>query len=70
MFVCSNVRRQQFDLANKEAMDESAEWRLKYDVEAERATNCLSELNKVLTIFICILGIKNLFGVFSCLYGY
>ncbi|XP_010253681.1 PREDICTED: uncharacterized protein LOC104594860 [Nelumbo nucifera] len=38
--------RRQFDLANKEAMDEWAEWRLKYDEEAERATTCLKELIK------------------------
>eukprot|EP00262_Sarcandra_glabra_P016270 TRINITY_DN5254_c0_g1_i1.p1 TRINITY_DN5254_c0_g1~~TRINITY_DN5254_c0_g1_i1.p1 ORF type:complete len:134 (-),score=37.99 TRINITY_DN5254_c0_g1_i1:314-715(-) len=36
--------RKEFDLANKEAMDESAEWRLKYDEEVERATHCLKEL--------------------------
>ncbi|XP_010264676.1 PREDICTED: uncharacterized protein LOC104602617 [Nelumbo nucifera] len=36
--------RRQFDLAHKEAMDESAEWRLKYDEEVERATKCLTEL--------------------------
>ncbi|KAH7513204.1 hypothetical protein FEM48_Zijuj12G0171600 [Ziziphus jujuba var. spinosa] len=42
----TELLRRQFDLANKEAMDESAEWRLKYDVEAERATKCLGELNK------------------------
>ena len=28
-------------------MDESAEWRLKYDVEVERSTNCAKELNEV-----------------------
>ncbi|XP_024923523.1 uncharacterized protein LOC107435029 isoform X4 [Ziziphus jujuba] len=43
----TELLRRQFDLANKEAMDESAEWRLKYDVEAERATKCLGELNKI-----------------------
>ncbi|XP_043698714.1 uncharacterized protein LOC122649577 [Telopea speciosissima] len=35
--------RRQFDLANMEAMDESAEWRRKYDEEVERATTCLKE---------------------------
>ncbi|MQL85401.1 hypothetical protein Taro_017919 [Colocasia esculenta] len=29
--------RKQFDRANIEAMDESAEWRMKYDAEVERA---------------------------------
>nr|POE68496.1 hypothetical protein CFP56_77168 [Quercus suber] len=28
-------------------MDESAEWRLKYDVEVERFTNCAKELNEI-----------------------
>ncbi|XP_057427733.1 uncharacterized protein LOC130721028 [Lotus japonicus] len=36
--------RRQFDLANREAMDESAEWRLKYDEEVNRANKCLKEL--------------------------
>ncbi|KAB1223830.1 hypothetical protein CJ030_MR2G009183 [Morella rubra] len=39
--------RRQFDLANKEAMDESAEWRLRYDKEAERTTKCVNELRKI-----------------------
>ncbi|XP_004304431.1 PREDICTED: uncharacterized protein LOC101312560 isoform 1 [Fragaria vesca subsp. vesca] len=39
--------RRQFDLANREAMDESAEWRLKYDVEAERSTKCMNELKQI-----------------------
>ncbi|XP_050379489.1 uncharacterized protein LOC126796807 [Argentina anserina] len=39
--------RRQFDLANREAMDESAEWRLKYDVEAERSTRCINELKQL-----------------------
>ncbi|PRQ43543.1 hypothetical protein RchiOBHm_Chr3g0469601 [Rosa chinensis] len=39
--------RRQFDLANREAMDESAEWRLKYDVEAERSTKCMNELKQM-----------------------
>ncbi|KAF3442823.1 hypothetical protein FNV43_RR16741 [Rhamnella rubrinervis] len=43
----TELLRRQFDLANKEAMDESAEWRLKYDVETERANKCLSELNMI-----------------------
>ncbi|KAK9920910.1 hypothetical protein M0R45_029448 [Rubus argutus] len=39
--------RRQFDLANREAMDESAEWRLKYDVEEERSTKCMNELKQI-----------------------
>ncbi|CAN1142965.1 hypothetical protein LINPERPRIM_LOCUS26286 [Linum perenne] len=39
--------RRQFDLANREAMDESAEWRMKYDEEAERAAKCDKELIEV-----------------------
>ncbi|KAH0873097.1 hypothetical protein HID58_070459 [Brassica napus] len=33
-----------FDLANREAMDESAEWRRMFDCEAEKASKCNSEL--------------------------
>ncbi|KAL6133393.1 hypothetical protein ACLB2K_065629 [Fragaria x ananassa] len=48
VWVCvALLSRQQFDLANREAMDESAEWRLKYDVEAERSTKCVNELNQI-----------------------
>ncbi|CAL8164935.1 unnamed protein product [Prunus armeniaca] len=43
----AELLRRQFDLANREAMDESAEWRLKYDVEAERATECMNELKQI-----------------------
>ncbi|MFQ6632016.1 hypothetical protein Gotur_009428, partial [Gossypium turneri] len=39
-------RRRQFDLANKEAMDESAEWRLRFDEEADKASKCGKELEK------------------------
>lgn len=39
--------RRQFDLTSKEAMDESAEWRLRYDEEAERTSQCLNELKQV-----------------------
>lgn len=41
------IFRRQFDLANREAMDESAEWRMKYDEEAERAAKCDKELIEV-----------------------
>ncbi|KAG9445599.1 hypothetical protein H6P81_011727 [Aristolochia fimbriata] len=40
----TEIIRRQFDLANKEAMEESAEWRLKYDEEVERGTQRLREL--------------------------
>ncbi|KAL9426725.1 hypothetical protein AB3S75_033501 [Citrus x aurantiifolia] len=43
----TELLRRQFDLANREAMDESAEWRLKYDKQVERVTTCTQELNKV-----------------------
>ncbi|XP_059646879.1 uncharacterized protein LOC132293418 [Cornus florida] len=39
--------RRQFDLASKEAMDESASWRLRYDGEAERASKCDKELIQI-----------------------
>ncbi|XAR69094.1 hypothetical protein NMG60_11000562 [Bertholletia excelsa] len=39
--------RKQFDLANREAMEESAEWRLKYDEEVERSSKCAEELTKL-----------------------
>ncbi|KAK7345568.1 hypothetical protein VNO77_16173 [Canavalia gladiata] len=40
----TELLRQQFDIANREAMDESAEWRLRYDEEVEKAKKCLQEL--------------------------
>ncbi|XP_009373533.2 uncharacterized protein LOC103962543 isoform X2 [Pyrus x bretschneideri] len=43
----SELVRQQFDLANREAMDESAEWRLKYNEEAEKATKCMNQLKQI-----------------------
>jgi hypothetical protein len=39
--------RQQFERANLEAMDESAEWRMKYDGEVERSRQFQDELLKV-----------------------
>ncbi|XP_071707014.1 uncharacterized protein [Rutidosis leptorrhynchoides] len=39
--------RRQFDIANREAVDESAEWRLRFDEAQERATNCTKELKTV-----------------------
>ncbi|CAK9323178.1 unnamed protein product [Citrullus colocynthis] len=43
----AELLRRQFDLANREAMDESAEWRRMYDRELERANRCNSDLNKL-----------------------
>ncbi|KAK7279351.1 hypothetical protein RJT34_24400 [Clitoria ternatea] len=40
----TQLLRRQFDIANKEAMDESAEWRLRYDEEVDRTKKCLQEL--------------------------
>ncbi|KAK7392425.1 hypothetical protein VNO78_20864 [Psophocarpus tetragonolobus] len=40
----TQLLRHQFDIANREAMDESAEWRLRYDQEVVRTKNCLHEL--------------------------
>ncbi|MFQ6632015.1 hypothetical protein Gotur_009429, partial [Gossypium turneri] len=42
----TELLRRQFDLANKEAMDESAEWRLRFDEEADKASKCAKELEK------------------------
>ncbi|CAL9136395.1 unnamed protein product [Musa acuminata var. zebrina] len=38
--------RRQFERANMEAMDESAEWRMKYDGEVERNKQVQDELQK------------------------
>ncbi|KAI5665300.1 hypothetical protein M9H77_24623 [Catharanthus roseus] len=43
----AQLLRQQFDIANREAMDESAEWRRRYDAEAEKASKCIKELNAI-----------------------
>lgn len=43
----TELLRRQFDLANREAMDESAEWRLKYDNEVERVAKCVKELKEI-----------------------
>lgn len=42
--------RRQFERANLEAMDESAEWRMKYDEEVERNRQIQDELLKVCLI--------------------
>ncbi|KAM1648131.1 hypothetical protein ACFX1Q_010188 [Malus domestica] len=47
----ADLLRRQFDLANREAMDESAEWRLKYDEEAEKATKCMNQLKQIKALF-------------------
>ena len=44
--------RRQFDLANREALDESAEWRLRFDEEAERNIQCMNELKQVIFLII------------------
>ncbi|KAM7263374.1 hypothetical protein ACFE04_001057 [Oxalis oulophora] len=40
----ADLLRKQFDLANREAMDESAEWRLKFDEQKLRASKCEKQL--------------------------
>ncbi|CAL5334764.1 unnamed protein product [Camellia sinensis] len=44
----AELLRRQFDLANREAMEESAEWRFKYDEEVKKASNCAQEVNEIL----------------------
>ncbi|URE09884.1 hypothetical protein MUK42_04860 [Musa troglodytarum] len=39
--------RREFERANMEAMDESAEWRMRYDVEVDRSRQIQDELLKV-----------------------
>nr|GEX73373.1 Rho-associated protein kinase [Tanacetum cinerariifolium] len=41
----AELLRRQFDIANREAVDESAEWRLRFDEAEERANKCTNELN-------------------------
>ncbi|VFQ78938.1 unnamed protein product [Cuscuta campestris] len=43
--------RRQFDLANREAMDESAYWRGRYDEEAEKVNNCQKQLLQIKQTF-------------------
>ncbi|XP_042054254.1 uncharacterized protein LOC121799014 isoform X1 [Salvia splendens] len=43
----SQLLRQQFDLANREAMDESAEWRRRFDLEFDKAAKCSTELEQM-----------------------
>lgn len=46
-FFCHINHRRQFEQANLEAMDESAEWRMKYDKEVEKNRQLQDELSKV-----------------------
>ncbi|CAL9057253.1 unnamed protein product [Musa banksii] len=41
------VQKREFEHANMEAMDESAEWRMRYDVEVDRSRQIQDELLKV-----------------------
>ncbi|XP_021289578.1 uncharacterized protein LOC110420549 [Herrania umbratica] len=43
----AELLRRQFDLANREAMDESAEWRLRFDEQADKASKCAKELEEI-----------------------
>ncbi|EOY07835.1 hypothetical protein QQP08_016921 [Theobroma cacao] len=43
----AELLRRQFDIANREAMDESAEWRLRFDEEADKASKCAKELEEI-----------------------
>ncbi|XP_027072539.1 uncharacterized protein [Coffea arabica] len=43
----SLLLRQQFDLAHREAMDESAEWRQRFDMEVEKSQMCIKELDQI-----------------------
>ncbi|KAL6574852.1 hypothetical protein OROMI_012137 [Orobanche minor] len=42
----TELLRRQFDFASREAMDESAEWRRRYDGEFDKASKCFSELEE------------------------
>ncbi|KAL6492696.1 hypothetical protein OROGR_033162 [Orobanche gracilis] len=46
----TELLRRQFDFASREAMDESAEWRRRYDGEFDKASKCFSELEEVFRI--------------------
>ncbi|KAL6534175.1 hypothetical protein OROHE_013100 [Orobanche hederae] len=43
----TELLRRQFDFASREAMDESAEWRRRYDGEFDKASKCFSELEEL-----------------------
>ncbi|XP_074312059.1 uncharacterized protein LOC141647669 [Silene latifolia] len=44
--VDSELLRMQFDLAHREAVDESAEWRLRFDQEREKSAKYIKELTE------------------------
>lgn len=70
MFFCVNLFpcRREFDLANQEAMDESAEWRRMFDLEFDKSAKCSRELDKVCKL-IFQLNILNAFCM-TCLFGF
>ncbi|MCD7462465.1 hypothetical protein HAX54_048604 [Datura stramonium] len=43
----TELLRRQFDLASREAMDESAVWRKRFDDEEEKSSACQKELTKI-----------------------
>ncbi|KAF3652767.1 hypothetical protein BC332_23056 [Capsicum chinense] len=43
----TELLRRQFDLASREAMDESAMWRKRFDDEEDKSSTCQKELNKI-----------------------
>ncbi|CAA2953903.1 uncharacterized protein LOC111369401 [Olea europaea var. sylvestris] len=43
----TELLRKQFDLANREAMDESAEWRQRFDAEVEKTSTCYKDLSEI-----------------------
>jgi hypothetical protein len=45
-------------------MDESAEWRLKYDVEVERSTECVKQLNQVHKLVSCAFELLCFYDIF------
>jgi hypothetical protein len=48
--ITTLIIRRQFERANLEAMDESAEWRMKYDTEFEKNRQLQDELSTVMLI--------------------
>ena len=49
VLITASIIRRQFERANLEAMDESAEWRMKYDAEFEKNRQLQDQLSKVLS---------------------
>ncbi|KMZ67615.1 hypothetical protein ZOSMA_260G00020 [Zostera marina] len=56
----AQILRKQFDLANMEAMDESAEWRMKYDMEVDRSKRFKTELEQVKKSLACRIETKEI----------